>query len=538
MKQLRNLDEQSRQWFSQAALFSIACVAVMGKPWESLLQAWDSSLHARVALQVSSGGWLPRFPMQWMNLDFSNPVYNDHPFPLFYLAGKFMRFFGANAWSARFLPSLFSVLALGVLYRLVRTQFHHRIAILASVLVLSTPMWFQHGAKFQLDPAMIFWILISFALWRKVHLPGTISLAPAFLAGLASGLAVAFKNPVGFLLLPVAWIVDFGFQSHRSVRSLLAYALLGAGSLLPSLLIWAITIRLGGWHLFEDYFSRQVLGSALHGRGYGSPIDPFYFWKVLRQSYLPGLLVLAGSCIAILLSGNRPGITIPRNRDLQIHLVAVAVLVTVLTLIRFKYPYYFLPVFPFLSVVVACVVDRAFRAAGRTFTARTIDLFLIPAGLLLPLALVVFPVSLTAEQFPAIRKFMPFIQTHSKPGDRVMYVNHVQPYGNDGDTYVEIAFYTNRGFTSASCDGAAGKVAEVRPEWIITSGTAPGDCLTPALLGRYPFRVRAGNQFLLSSRDIPAENGVFDLTPLYLELNATVDDEPPPLPKNQFHRYE
>ena len=133
---------------------------------------------------------------------------------------------------------------------------------------------------------------------------------------------------------------------------------------------------------------------------------------------------------------------------------------------------------------------------------------------------------------------MPYIQTYSQASDRVMYIDHTQPYGGDGDSYVEIIFYTGRPFTSAKCREAAEKVTQIAPEWIITSGDTPGEFLSATILAKYPFRLKAGNQYLLGTH-VPQEtkDGAFDLTPLYRELKASVRDEPPELPRNQFYRY-
>jgi len=542
MNPLKDLPGNIRERFSAIALVWISFVISMGKPWESLLQAWDSALHARIALQVSSGGLLPVLPGRWANLDLPSAIYNDHPFPLFYLSGKFMRLFGANAWSARFIPSLFGVLSVWLLYRIVKKQFHHGVALLASLLFLLTPMWFQNTARFQLDPAMIFWILLSFGLWREVHAdPQRVRTGHALLAGLSAGMAAAFKTPVGFLILPVALLTDLVLSRNRTRKPWIPWLVLAAASLLPPLLVWKIAADAGGIGLVRDYFERQVLGTAVGGRGIGSSRDYFYFWGVLRLSWLPGLLLGALSLAALLilrLKARMPLAT-PWGRDLKLHAAATGVLVVTLSCLRFKYPYYFLPVFPFVSVLVACIVDAAFRAAGRNFNGRTLDSLLIPAGFALPLLLVILPVQLTAEQFPALRKFIPYIQTRSAPSDRVLYINHAQPYGNGGDAYPEIAFYTGLTFASSPCEAAPPKIAGLQPEWIITSGKSAADCIPADLLKSYPLRLKAGNQFLLS-RHVPEsrEDGAFDLTPLYRELEATVDRDPPPLPATPFYKYE
>jgi 4-amino-4-deoxy-L-arabinose transferase-like glycosyltransferase len=518
----------------------------MGKPWESLLQAWDSSLHARVALQTASGGVLPVLPMRSLNLDDpAGGVFNDHPFTLFYMVGKFMRFAGADAWSARFIPSLFSVLAILILYRLVKAQFSHGVAVIASLLFLLCPMWFQTAARFQLDPAMIFFILLSFLFWRKGDFSGPRRSDAGFAvaAGLAAGFAVAMKSPVGFLILPVAFIVEFILGRKRGLPFWRGFMLLTVSSISVPVMIWSITGWVGGWHLVYDYFSRQVLGTAVHGRGYGTGLDPFYFFRILKQSFILGnvaIILLVISWLRLpskseFFRGLKTYFFL--NRDLQLNAMAFLVGSTVIAQVRFKYPYYFLSVLPFLSIIIGVLVSRTLESFGKDLSGAWLDRFLIPLVAVVPLILVVFPISLTAESYPALRKFMPFIQAYSKPQDRVLFVDHLQPYRSGGDYYVEVVFYTNRRYLTAMCRDASERVRTLKPEWVITSGIMASDCIQLSLLANYPFRLKAGNQFLLSRNDVARTEGVMDLTPLYLELKATVDEVPPSLPRNQFYRY-
>ena len=112
---------------------------------------------------------------------------------------------------------------------------------------------------------------------------------------------------------------------------------------------------------------------------------------------------------------------------------------------------------------------------------------------------------------------------------------HEQPYGSVGDYFVELSFYADRKFLSSPCGDANQFMAKTLPEWIITSGKSPRDCVSDEQLKAFPFQIKLGNQFLLGRK--VAASSVVDLTPLYRELKAPIDGVSSSLPQDLPFRY-
>lgn len=500
----------------ELALVSLSVVVLMSKAYESTLQAMDSSIHARLALEVSKGGWVPKLPMPNLH-EKGGEFFNDHPFTLFFIVGKFMRIVGAEAWSARFIPSLFGVLCVLLVKKIGDEFFSKRVGFFSALLLLFTPLFIQFTARFQLDPAMIFFITFSFYLWLKNK---------SVAAGLSVGAAVAFKSPVGFLLFP-SILLAHTLERRWSRKRFKPLLVAGLASLIFPLLIWWIADRISGQPLMNDYLSRQVFGTAVEGRHQGVAFDPLYFLHEVLRRNLPWKLWLLLAAFCLFKFPRK--IPLPRPHFSLIASGAV-VLIVVISAMRFKFPHYYLPAFPLLAILFAAMIDPLFQKIESG--ARSVVLVL---AYIAPLVLLILPIHTAPEMFPALRKFATFIQSAGTAKDRVLFVENAEPYGTAGDYFVETIFYTGRRYLETQCANANPLIEKEKPEWIITSGARLQDCVSDRNLTRYPFRIQLGNQFLLGQKNVTGS--ATDLTPLYRELKVPVDGEPAPLPKDIQYRY-
>ncbi len=517
-------NEKSLIHLARLALIVLAMSLFMGKAGQQSLQAMDSSLHARLALDVTSAGIRPVLPIRSLDGGFNQGGFNDHPFFLFYLNGWFMRAFGANAWTARFLPSLFGVGCVGLLAGLGTLLYGPVEGLVAGFILTFSLPFANYAARFQLDPAMIFFILLSTLGWW---------LRRPFWVGLGAGLGIWMKSPVSLLIFPAALLslvftrsTGHPMQSSRTNRQEIVLIFkslsiaLGVGAS-----IWIFTAWIGGWEVATDYWRRQVLGTAVGGRGDQQGIDFFLFTEALRRRYWPWLLLLVFSLGSIIRKRRW------RSPEVALPLASVCVVIGVISCMRFKLDHYYLPMYPFLALLC---VDGIRRWVERK-RIRLLQ-FCIGLGLLLPSLLLAFPVELAPEMFPALRKFNAIIQSYGSCQDPVMYIGGMQPYGTAGDYSVEIAFYSNRPFFESQCQDADRQVQLRNPRWIIVFGKNETTCLGEDVRAQFPVRYQFGNQVLLTNR-VPSGHGT-DLTPLMRELEAPLDCDPAELPRNRYYRYE
>ena len=507
--------------FAFLGLAALAVTVFLGKPQETSLQALDSTTHAEIALEVSKGGLLPVLPMVDRGIhphaldQGIHPApqerFNDHPFPLFYLSGKVMRLLGPSAFSARLIPCLFSAGSVLLLAWLGALLYSPAAGLVAGLILLLSRDYVLIGSRFHLDTPMVFFILLSFVLWKKKR---------PLLAGAAAGFGLWMKTPVTFLLFPSAFFALLLTRrlDRKSFSALIQSSMV---AIIVGLSVWLLTGMIGGFDLVLDYWKRQVWGTAVGGRGAGGTTEYLMGIARLQRFYLPWLALLAISLTGIFWK--------KRWRLPQVALTFCAALVLEITLscVKFKFYWYYLPIYPFLALL--CVDSIAGYLERKKIVIYS---SLVGLGIFIPLLLLATPISLGPENFPALRKFEPLIQAYGASSDQILFIDGGQPYGGKLDSIYELTFYTGRKVIQGACDRAEEQIKVDHPEWIVVSGANFKNCLKETTRAQYPVQYRFGQQYLLS-RIIPKESET-DLTPLRRELRAPLDGAPAPLPKDSY----
>jgi len=498
--------------FAFLGLFALASTTFLGKPDAVSLQALDSTTHAMIALDVSRGSLMPELPMHDPGVDPDRKGrFNDHPFPMFYLSGKLMRFFGPGAFSARLLACLFSAGCVLLLAWLGSLLYSPAAGLAAGLILMLSRDFILIGSRFHLDTPMVFFILLSFILWKKSR-PG--------LAGLAAGLGLWMKTPVAFLLFPAA-LLSLALTGKLDRRAFFSLVKSGLIALVMGIGVWVITGMVGGWDLVLDYFKRQVWGTAVGGRNYGAETE--YLMGVVRlaKSFLPWIALLVPSLVLAFWKGRwrRPEVALP--------LSAALVLGGVISCMKFKFYWYYLPIYPFLALL--CIdpfagwLERKKISVYQAF---------IGLGIAIPAFLLAAPVPLGPENFPALRRFEALIQSYGSAADRILFIDGLQPYGGHLDSVYELSFYTGRAVLQGTCKTAGELLAKENPAWIVVSGENLERCLSREARALFPVQYRFGRQFLLS-RIIPRDSAT-DLTPLWRELRAPLDGKSQDYPQDPY----
>lgn len=323
--------------FAFLALTALSVVVFMGKSYENSLQALDSTTHAMLALEVTANGVKPVLPMHnFVTNQKLEPTFNDHPFTLFYLSGQAMRFFGPEAWTARLVPGLFSVgcvLLVAWLGSLLYSSF--AVGLVAGLILMLSRNFILIGSRFHLDTAMIFFILLSFIAWKKKRWVWT---------GVAAGMGLWMKTPVAFLIFPSAFfaLLMTGEMNRKVFGRLLLSALI---ALFVGSWVWMVTGIIGGWQWVSDYWGRQVWGTAVGGRGSTAHVDYLFGYHDLKYGYLPWLYLLAISLVLIVFRRRW------KKLEVALPLAAALVIEIVISSMRFKFYWYYLPIFPFLALL-------------------------------------------------------------------------------------------------------------------------------------------------------------------------------------------
>jgi hypothetical protein len=458
---------------------------------------------------------LPRIPAPDPNpqLRGQTTYFNDHPFFYFWINGKIMRALGPSSWSARVLTASFSTGCVVLTVILGSLLYSPLFGFLSGLFLLFSRDVILTGATVSLDPALMFFILLSFVFWIKEKW---------LWVGLSAGVGLWFKTPVVLLVYPTAFLLSIlRGRLQQDIKKL--FISLGI-SLCVGSAVWIVTGLLGGWKLVTDYWIRQLWGSAIHGRNLSTRPDLWAPYRILFRGFIPGFPFLFAALGLIAWKKHW------KNDAVRVPAIAIAILLATITPLQFRLDYYYNPVFPFLAILSSFSLIELVRPIEKKFYLG----FSAFVSILLAFLLCT-PTTLGPEAFVALKRFIPFIQTYGKCEDEVMIVGGGEPIGSSLDSSLVLRFYTGRNIFSERCEAAGNSIRKRPPEWIVLSKENLERCLSPQDRTNYPFQFQVGQQYLLT-RMIPTTQPI-DLTPLDRELMPVIDCKPQPYPKDIYHRY-
>lgn len=476
-------------------------------------------------MNVTSGKtWAPVLPMPNTNKALSHEVgfqanssdyFNDHPFTIFWLNGLVMRLLGPDAYSARVLTAAFSVGSVFLLYLIGALLYSEIYGLLAALFLIFTRDFILTSGTFSLDTALVFFILATFYFWLKKN---WIAL------GVFAGIGLWVKTPMVLLVFPTAFFFSLLTDNSKVFRKETGKLFLaGLLALVVGSLVWLYTGCVAGWEVVQDYWVRQLWGTAVGGRGGPADRSFSFFFYTVKTGFLPGLpfLFLAFYRIYLKRAVKKPFILIP--------LIATMMVGTVVSLMSFKLGHYYTPIFPFLALLAAySIVGWVEQRAARFCRAIQVATPLFFCFFL------VSPAELAPEAFIALTKFESFIQTHGTCQDTVYLVPGEEPVGSSLDYTLHLEFYTGRIVKVVQCSDLERTMKQSPPSWLILGEENFKNCLSLSAQEAAGSRVRMGNLLLVSHLLATRE---FDLTPLLLERQAVIDCKPPPYPKDRWHRY-
>ena len=499
--------------YAVLAVLALALTVFFGKSYESTIPATDTGTYASLSLNATQSGFIPQFPIgaEKNGGYWGKKGFNDQPFLVLSLMGEAMRFFGPTTWSARLVSSAFSVLGILLLLWFGAKTRKPLVGILAAIILIGSRDYLADGVNAHLDNPMTFFIIGSFWAWYGGRF---------VLAGVLAGIGVWCKSPVALLILPAAFLSSIFEGKFR--ENILKMIALSVTAIAVGSVVWLVSGFFGGWELVQDYWMRQVYGTAVGGRGQVQEHDLLYVWQILRARWTPWVYLFPIGLVLAPLQGRL------RARSFTLPLSAVLILTLVISLMRFKYGHYFVPALPFAALIAAEPLALVLGYVEEFFYQA-----LLVGSLLGVTFLLCYPISLSPESFPAVKRFSALIQSYGKCSDHVLVLEGGEPYGNFDDYKPELEFYTGRKVESVTCENVSARAVDA--PWLILTRFSLENCLDQDAHASFSSSFQLGSQFLLS-RLIPVTQKV-DLTPLERELRAPLDCQAAPLPKDRYHSY-
>lgn len=290
------------------------------------------------------------------------PVLHGQPYldkpPLFYwlVMGSY-RLFGVRDWAARLVPCAAGFLCVLITYGWGKRVAGKRAALAGALVLCLSARFVQLGRLLVMDGVLCLEIVAG---WAAAHLAlreGRLRVGWWLVSGLASGLGLLTKGPVGVVLiaLPAA---AYQFLDSRAARvgwrfwvGYLGTAAIVAGPWYG--LIARHDPRFAGY-FFWDHNFRRFVEPFDHAR------PGWFYLPALMLGMLPWTLLLPG--LAAWLSSH------PREKRpaaLGFFLLAFAWSLSFYSLAGCKRAYYILPAMPPLALAIGCYLDAELSRAGQ-----------------------------------------------------------------------------------------------------------------------------------------------------------------------------
>ena len=371
----------------------------------------DGAVYASLARHmVESGDWFPMF--------YQGKLFAEHPPFFVWTLAASMKLFGVNDFAANFPMHFFAFLTVLFTAAIARKAGLNRGTALMAALILCTSRDFVlSSVRGYIEPLLELCIYAGlYCVFTQFH-RRTVFWSAA--AAVCVGLAWFAKGP------PALWpTLFFPFlilwkKSSARDKALRIAAYVTTLSMMAALAVYLVQ-RFDDAGAFGVYWNKQVLGSALTGRGGAQTYDPLYFARILRDYYKPWWVFLALATWAALLEirgrskpqKQIPGLDLPhealfpRPLPMWIFLLFGLGFVGGFSIVKWRFWYYIAPAYPAFAITIAgAIFQKAAGALERPFFFR-----LVRGGSFLWIfATAIFPAQSWKDRVPEVTAFAPTI---------------------------------------------------------------------------------------------------------------------------------
>ncbi len=301
----------------------------------------------------------PKEVLEWDEGDFFAPTWNGetywaHPPLSTWVTVPFYVVFGVSAWSERLPMAIAALLILLATFRLGRSLGGRRIGMWAAIVLAATPKFWLFSRQLSGDVYMTALLTWGFAL-ALPSVGGQIKCRSMFLGHALIGFGWVAKGPVILVLyagaLFFAWLLGRPrgrWAELKPWRSLLWIVLLGAP--------WFVYMGIR----FEDLFFEKHFGHYTFRRVMGDIGErgPLFYVRVLVGDAQPWITVLPfAGWLAWRAKDRRPEALLPW--------AVILWTIAFFSLSVGKRNVYMLPIYPFIAVAIAPLVQAVWAGAHR-----------------------------------------------------------------------------------------------------------------------------------------------------------------------------
>jgi 4-amino-4-deoxy-L-arabinose transferase-like glycosyltransferase len=330
----------------------------------------DGYLYAALGKNaVLKGNWLVPFLS-----DTNYPVFAEHPPFVFILEGLFFWLTGFDFFQARLFSGLWGLLLLAMLGKFSERYIGKGAGFFAGIVFLLVPFIIKKVRFPNLDIPLTFFILASVYFFIRAYEDSR--WRDWLLCGVFFGLGLLTKGPPA-LFLPLSFLLYFIFKKDTSIlMSLKPWLGLSLGIII--FLVWPMALNFNGQsEVFWMWWQRQITGTIVEGRE-TKELNVFtYFIDLLK--IMPLHLLLLG----FLIKAKKINF---KNNAVLLSTIFMVVYLAAISLMKFKYSHYLLPIFPFGALILSSLSSSMSELYHRRF-----QLIMYAVGALILVASLVLP---------------------------------------------------------------------------------------------------------------------------------------------------
>ncbi len=341
------------------------------------------------------------------------PRFDQHPPFLFILEGLFFKIFGSDFLQARLFAGLWGIGILTVFYRSIAAIVHRQFAFIASLFLLLIPFFFKKVRFPNLDIPLTLCLMWGLLIYFRHYQNKFCEKKPFLLIGLLFGLGLLIKGPFA-LILP--FLMALHLLLTKNVKVLLTpRPWLGLILGLSLFALWPLALFLkGDFIIFTNYMEAQVFRTIITGRDTQQAVNYFqYLMDLFKANPVWTLLIIFGIGQKELRS----------NSFFRFSLLCFLGMLIPLSLMKFKYSNYLIPLMPFFALTAAMTCLRQ-----SAVWAPKILLKLQVFALALALAFIIFPIGSKVRRDPSLNLVSEIIEREKLPVKKVINLASAYPY--------------------------------------------------------------------------------------------------------------
>jgi 4-amino-4-deoxy-L-arabinose transferase-like glycosyltransferase len=368
-----------------AAVISLAIMGIcLLTASQTTLWDRDEPRFARAAVEMINSG-------KYLIPTFNGELWADKPVLTYWVQALGIKLFGSNAFACRFFSAIGAAITCFLVFVIGIRLFDSKTALWAMGILATSVMMLTIGTLATADAVTIPFTMGAMTLFVYGKESG-MRIYQVILLGVALGLGILAKGPIGLMPLPV--IVAYLSLNGRNLR-IGKYILQVSAALVIALIvfaIWAVPVnKETGGEFLRVFIGHHVIDRALtpfEHHGGNRLLYLFYYFPVIIAGFFPWTIFLPGA-ISALWSGR-----LIDQSGRALLLAWIIPIFIIMSLAATKLPHYILFIWPALALAAAGIINAAQQgklAQADIIWLRRGNWFFVPVAFGLSTAFIIAP---------------------------------------------------------------------------------------------------------------------------------------------------